>query len=99
MTDEPVKTELEVKSATDLKLEQMEQSIAAMRENYESQVKELTEANKDLWSALHPVKDEGRTYIAEDPRKPVACENLKPQADVLNEMVRKKLGIATQNPS
>lgn len=82
-------TEPEVKTAMDLKLEEMQKQLSDMQAKYETQVKELTEANNDLWAACHPVKDEGRTYVAE----PVKNENLRPQADVLNEMVRKKLGI------
>lgn len=86
MTDEPVSEP--VKTGNDLRLEAIEKEMAEMRAAYQNQVKELTDANKDLWAALHPVKDEGNTYVAEPDNK-----NLRPQADVLDEMIRKKLGI------
>lgn len=50
-TTEPVKTE------TDLKLEALEKEIASLKEAHAKQIEELTEANRGLWAALHPVQD------------------------------------------
>ena len=50
-TTEPVKTE------TDLRVEALEKEIASMKASHEQQVKELSEANRGLWAALHPVQE------------------------------------------
>ena len=47
-----------VRSETDLKLEALEARIAGIEEAHAKQIEELTEANRGLWAALHPVQQD-----------------------------------------
>lgn len=55
--DDSTKTTEPVKTETDLRMEALEKEIASMKASHEQQVKELTEANRGLWAALHPVQE------------------------------------------
>lgn len=48
----------DVKSAMDLKLEEMMARMEAMESRYQEQVQELQEANRSLWAAAHPAVGE-----------------------------------------
>lgn len=48
----------DVKSAMDLKLEEMMARMEAMESRYQAQVQELQEANRSLWAAAHPAVGE-----------------------------------------
>lgn len=89
MTEENGAEQPTVKTGADLAIEQMQKQIADMQAKYEAQVKELSEANKDLWAACHPAQPAQPTQAPAQPDP----KQLRPQADVLNEMIRKKLGI------
>lgn len=57
-----------VKTAQDLELEKLRAEVDSLRAQYTEQVKTLIEANKGLWSALHPAKEvepEGITIVAQ----------------------------------
>lgn len=56
MTDEePMQ---DVKSAMDLRMEEMMARMEAMESRYQAQVQELQEANRSLWAAAHPAVGE-----------------------------------------
>lgn len=57
MTADDSQTE-PVRSETDLKLEALEARIAGIEEAHAKQIAELTEANRGLWAALHPVQQD-----------------------------------------
>lgn len=57
-----------VKTAQDLELEKLRAEVDALRAQYTDQVKTLIDANKGLWSALHPAKEvepEAITVVAQ----------------------------------
>lgn len=57
-----------VKTAQDLELEKLRAEVDALRAQYIDQVKTLIDANKGLWSALHPAKEvepEAITVVAQ----------------------------------
>lgn len=56
MTDEePMQ---DVRSAMDLRMEEMMARMDAMESRYQAQVRELQEANRSLWAAAHPAVGE-----------------------------------------
>lgn len=57
-----------VKTAQDLELEKLRAEVDSLRAQYTEQVKTLIDANKGLWSALHPAKEvepEAITVVAQ----------------------------------
>lgn len=60
MTDENSTTaeEQTIKTPTDLKIEQLERSLAELTSKYETELTEAIDANRKLWAELHPVQPE-----------------------------------------
>lgn len=60
MTDENSTTaeEQTIKTPTDLKIEQLEKSLAELKSKYETELTEAIDANRKLWAELHPVQPE-----------------------------------------
>jgi len=76
-TDQPVKTE------QDLRIEALEAKLSAMEKAHAQQVQELTEANRGLWAALHPVQD----------GQPAAAAASEPAVDTAYQALAAKLGL------
>lgn len=60
-------TEEPVRSAADLRMEAMEKRMEEMERAHAAQIAELTEANRGLWAALHPVEQEQTAEPAPEP--------------------------------
>lgn len=73
--DDPTPDNEPVKTETDLRIEALEARIAGIEEAHAAQIAELTEANRGLWAALHPVQ-EGQPAPAEPERGAAAYSAL-----------------------
>lgn len=47
-----------MKTAADLRMEQMMERMDAIEASYKAQIAELQEANRSLWAAAHPAVEE-----------------------------------------
>lgn len=64
------KQDNEIKTGTDLELEQLKARLDAMEASHQAEVDELKKANRDLWAAAHPAANVTETREAE-PAAPV----------------------------
>ncbi len=53
------------KTALELQVEQLTQDLKAMKDSYESQIKEYKDANKGLWAELHKVPEQTVDTVTE----------------------------------
>lgn len=79
-----------VKTAQDLELEKLRAEVDALRAQYTEQVKTLIDANKGLWSALHPAKE-----VAPE-GTPVVAQKVEDMAQKAYESFSDSLGIGKE---
>lgn len=58
MTDETPTGEQQVKTASDLAIEKLQERLDAMESSYKQQIADLEAANKSLWAAAHKAPEQ-----------------------------------------
>lgn len=58
MTDDTLTDEQQVKTASDLAIEKLQERLDAMESSYKQQIAELEAANKSLWAAAHKAPEQ-----------------------------------------
>lgn len=86
MADNEVSTE-PIRTPTDLAIEELRNELANLKAESQKTIAELTEANKGLWSALHPAK------ITEPVNSEPVVQKVKDSADASLEAFNRTLGI------